>query len=140
MSTFQETQEAIAKLLEEVLNGAVALSMQKGIDQTIVKNVYERVKEDLSKDTKIKVIPATVRGSNQLKTSSKKAKPTAKHNWIHYDDAMDYTTDFTLSSGYPLKYKNVPYIPGTINDTTMSPITSADIPKILLMGYKPYQT
>ncbi|KAJ3224066.1 hypothetical protein HK099_000278 [Clydaea vesicula] len=137
-TTFEGAESAIRDVMYEYAKLLYDETIKTGVDHRSAEQAYTLMTELFKTDQKIRVVPVTLRSGRATKKQITTRKPKSDHTWLPYDEHFVYTVDWHLSSGYPLKFVNDKYITHTVNDEgTVTPIEEADVPKIIMQGYKP---
>lgn len=138
-SHLDSIENSINGLGQDIANSIYTVSINKAVSQEKAQIAYKAILEALNTETKLKVIPAAAR-PNHVTRQSVKRSTQSKHKWIPMDNGYEYTTDFSINSGWPVKYANTVYISHLYTKDGVIPITKHDTPLITVNGYKPFMT
>ena len=140
MQKLRNTYTQVQQNLEELANGIICELEQEAEEYRIPKDVLlevsKKIREYVSTDAKIKVVPAMVRNKTIRKSITSSKKAYKKHSWIEFNEDSEYTVDFVLEQGFPITPKNSNCILWSYNDGECKPITESDRSVIIYHGYR----
>jgi hypothetical protein len=136
--SYQVSQDSLKDLVESLIFFLNEKTAEYNISPNVIDKVDSEIREVVQSNLKIRVIPASIRCHKIRQPVGSAKKPKSKYNWFEYNDQYEYTVDFMLEKGMPMRAKGSQYIAWSYNNGECEPITDNDKATIIFSGYKLY--